>query len=259
MLVSDVTPPIVTCPGSIDLATNSGCLFVGDLLPANVLDDCTESDDIELTNDAPAALVLGETMVTWTAIDGGGNRSTCTVDVSVEDREDPQIICPLDIVVPCDDPEGAVVDFAASATDACETQLQFSYAPVSGSVFPVGDSIVTCAARDSSGNSTTCTFTVTVECGGGQIPGDCNQDGAFDISDPVCVLGFLFLGRPEALPCGDGRGDDPSNRELYAWGGDTLDLSSAVRGLRFLFFGGIPHPLAGDCVALPGCPDKCES
>lgn len=170
VIVKDVTLPVLTCPAEIDLAANSGCLFVGDLPVPEVFDDCTASESIELTSDAPDALVLGETVVTWTAVDAGGNRAMCAVNVTVEDREDPQIVCPEDIVVRCDNDEGAVVDFTATATDACETDLQFSFAPVPGSVFPVGESIVTCAARDSSGNSTTCTFTVTVLCGGRQMP-----------------------------------------------------------------------------------------
>lgn len=34
-----------------------------------------------------------------------------------------------------------------------------------------------------------------------QRPGDCNQDGVFDISDLICRLIFLFLSRPATLPC----------------------------------------------------------
>ena len=257
VVVRDLIPPVLTCPSDLSLAANSGCLFVGDVPLPEVDDDCTEVGEIELTSDAPTALLLGGTVVTWTAVDASGNTSSCAVNVTVEDVEEPQITCPDNIVVACGGDEGVVVDFAATAVDGCAQELQVSYAPAPGTLFPAGESVVTCAARDASGNSMTCTFTVTVLCGGRQVPGDCNQDGALDISDPVCVLGFLFLGRPSKLPCGDGRGSDPSNGELYAWGGESLDLSSAVRALQFLFFGGDPHPLGSECVTLPGCPDRC--
>lgn len=92
---------------------------------------------------------------------------------------------------------------------------------------------------------------------GRQLPGDCNQDGRFDISDPVCVLGALFLGEPELFPCGSGISDDPANLFLLSANGDAaLDVSDAVYLLERLFVGGPPHAQGSDCIAILGCPDS---
>jgi hypothetical protein len=98
--------------------------------------------------------------------------------------------------------------------------------------------------------------------GGRQLPGDCNQDRTLDVSDAICLFGFLFLGAPVALPCGDGTVADPGNVRLADWQGDrAIDLSDGIGLLQFLFAGGAPHALASPeapatgCVPMEGCPD----
>lgn len=95
-----------------------------------------------------------------------------------------------------------------------------------------------------------------VVAGGLQVPSDCNQDGKADISDAVCLLGHLFTGNPEFLPCGDGTVSDPANRTLYNANGDAsgADLSDAVYLLLFLFVGGPPPVLGLVCTPIEGCP-----
>ena len=62
--------------------------------------------------------------------------------------------------------------------------------------------------------------------GGLQRPGDTNQDGRTDLSDAVSLLGHLFIGSPERLPCGDGVVADPGNAVLLDLNGDTqIDLA----------------------------------
>jgi len=95
--------------------------------------------------------------------------------------------------------------------------------------------------------------------GGFQRPGDCNQDGTLDLSDGVCLLGHLFQGKPETLPCAGGTKDDPDNLALLSSNGDSdVDLSDAVYVLQFLFAGGPPPALGAACVEIEGCPDRCE-
>jgi hypothetical protein len=92
-------------------------------------------------------------------------------------------------------------------------------------------------------------------CGGGvRVPGDCNEDGSIDISDGICLLGFLFLGAGP-LPCGDGGASDTANLQLLDGNGDGgIDLSDAVRLFQYLFAGGPPHVLGAACITIPGCP-----
>jgi hypothetical protein len=98
------------------------------------------------------------------------------------------------------------------------------------------------------------------ECTGsepeGQVPGDCNLDRRLDLSDGICLLGFLFLQSPDRLPCGDGKASDPANRTLVDFNGDgRTDLSDAVSVFNFLFLGGAPHILGVQPVVIDGCPD----
>ena len=97
-----------------------------------------------------------------------------------------------------------------------------------------------------------------VASGGLQIPGDCTQDGNLDISDPICLLGHLFLGSPEVLPCDGGTTVDPGNLLLLDSNGDAdIDLSDPVYLLGYLFLGSGPPAGGTECTAMAGCPDAC--
>jgi hypothetical protein len=93
---------------------------------------------------------------------------------------------------------------------------------------------------------------------GQQVPGDCDQDGLVAITDAVCFFGFLFLGEPAALPCGDGGASEAPNLELLDFDRTArLDLADGILLLDYLFRGGAAHPLGVDCAAIAGCPDAC--
>ncbi|MCX6903266.1 MAG: HYR domain-containing protein [Verrucomicrobia bacterium] len=78
------------------------------------------------------------------------------------DTEPPQISCPANLATNTTGACGQVADFAANATDNCAVSSTVCL-PASGSAFPVGTNSVTCVATDSSGNSASCSFTVTVQ------------------------------------------------------------------------------------------------
>jgi hypothetical protein len=91
-----------------------------------------------------------------------------------------------------------------------------------------------------------------------QFAGDCNQDQRIDIADAPCLFGFLFVGRPGRLPCGDGAAADPGNLALLDWNGDArIDISDGIGELNYLFIGGPHHWRGRECVSMPGCPDRC--
>jgi hypothetical protein len=68
--------------------------------------------------------------------------------------------------------------------------------------------------------------------------GDTNGDGNMDLSDPIAVLGYLFLGN-SAPPCLDAADLDDSG---------ILDLTDAVYSLSSQFMGGPPPESP-----FPGC------
>jgi Tol biopolymer transport system component len=73
------------------------------------------------------------------------------------------------IVVPADRPDGTVVTYEVTATDAVDPNPTVSCSPPSGSVFPIGDTTVNCTATDASGNSAKGSFSIHVQGIGEQL------------------------------------------------------------------------------------------
>jgi hypothetical protein len=94
---------------------------------------------------------------------GGGGSDTCTFTVTVNDTQPPVITCPANVtaVTPTITDPCAVVNFTTTASDNCPGVVVVCNPP-SGSCFPVGVTTVTCTATDASGNTATCSFTVSV-------------------------------------------------------------------------------------------------
>ena len=124
----------------------------------------SESTDImeitTITNDAPEVFPLGETIVTWTATDSSGNSASATQTITVVDTTSPTIIAPVNVEVEATSMENNLVEFEfAEASDQVEISTITNDAPT---VFPLGETIVTWTATDSSGNSASATQTITV-------------------------------------------------------------------------------------------------
>jgi T5SS/PEP-CTERM-associated repeat protein len=101
----------------------------------------------------------GITTVTCTTESG----TNCNFTVTVNDTVPPTITCPANIVTNVPEAEtSAVVNYSAPFVfDNCGV-ISTNSLPPPGSVFPLGVTVVTCAATDTSGNTNTCSFTVTV-------------------------------------------------------------------------------------------------
>jgi predicted extracellular nuclease len=70
---------------------------------------------------------------------------------------------PADHTAEAAGPDGAVVSYEApSATDNLDTAVVVACSPVSGSLFPLGNTGVTCSAQDAAGNPAEASFTVSV-------------------------------------------------------------------------------------------------
>ena len=116
----------------------------------------------EITTDGSSAdnYVLTRT---WTATDECGNINTHTQIITVQDTEAPVVSCPANITEFATSAGGAVVTYAApTATDNCDTSIDITSTPASGTVFPIGTTTVAVDAFDNEGNTHQCTFTVTV-------------------------------------------------------------------------------------------------
>lgn len=105
----------------------------------------------------------GTTEVTATATDSAGNNASATFKVTVRDTTAPSVSCPADIVVnAAPGASTAAVNFNVTANDTVSA-VTVTSSPASGSAFPVGVTTVSVTARDAAGNTSTCSFTVTVK------------------------------------------------------------------------------------------------
>ena len=88
--------------------------------------------------------------------------ATATYTFTVADTAPPILTMPAPIVAPATSAAGAVVTFAPTAADVVDPSPTTVCAPLSGTVFAVGVTTVSCTATDASGNTATASFPVTV-------------------------------------------------------------------------------------------------
>lgn len=182
--VTDTEAPIVQCPSDVTVSADAGMCSASNvqLGTLNITDNCTTTS----SNDAPSVFLVGTTVVTHTVTDAGGNVTTCMQNVIVTDDEAPVIgTCPPDVIM-C---PGVVQFLQPFATDNCNLSISQVSGPTSGSVLTPGTYVVVFAATDSSGNSDSCAFDITV-----------NSNPVITTSNPstVCVTdgSLTLIGSP---------------------------------------------------------------
>ncbi len=106
---------------------------------------------------------FGETTVTCSAEDSLGNEGSSTFTVTIRDSTGPVLELPEDITVEATGANGAAVEFTVSAEDAVDNEVGVDCNYTSGATFPLGTTTVTCSATDSRDNTTSGSFTITVE------------------------------------------------------------------------------------------------
>jgi len=170
--VVDNTPPVVTPPADVTAYTGPGATscgtFVSDatLGTASATDNCPGVSGVTRSG-VPSGnfFPVGTTTVTYSATDAHGNTGTATQTVTVIDNTPPVISCPANVTLEPTCPSGAIATYTTPVgTDNCPGAVTTRTAGgASGSVFPIGTTTVTYTATDASGNSASCSFTVTVK------------------------------------------------------------------------------------------------
>jgi alpha-tubulin suppressor-like RCC1 family protein len=92
-----------------------------------------------------------------TAIAAGVSHSVASIDTT-----SPLLTTPGSIVVAAASSSGSIVSFNVTASDPDDAAGPVSCSPVSGSLFPLGTTSVSCSSTDAHGNTGTAAFTVTV-------------------------------------------------------------------------------------------------
>jgi hypothetical protein len=158
----DTEPPRITCPNNV---TNWVCTPNGGPVTYTVsaTDDCDTNVTIVCVPPSGSNFPPGSTLVDCVATDDCGNKDQCRFFVFVrQDTEPPRLNCPEKIEICTCSPNGTNVTFHVTATDDCDTNVTIVCNPPSGSNFPPGTTTVTCTARDDCGNTSDCSFPVTV-------------------------------------------------------------------------------------------------
>jgi hypothetical protein len=154
---------IQDCPADITVNTDpSNCNAIVTWTEPTVSGTCS---GIAMTSShSPGDLFSpGVTVVRYIASDIYTNGDTCEFSVTVTDNELPVFSsCPSDITIGADDEYcGNTATWEVpTASDNCGVTVTSSHVP--GDFFGVGTTVVTYTAEDPSGNSTTCSFNVTV-------------------------------------------------------------------------------------------------
>ncbi|MDF2157820.1 HYR domain-containing protein [Algoriphagus sp. CAU 1675] len=165
VLVLDELKPVITnVPANISVNNDAGVCGTVVTWTEPIASDNCEIATFASDHTSGDAFPVGETLVTYTAIDIHGNTETASFTVTVTDNELPVITnVPADISVNNDTGVcGAVVTWTEPiAADNCGIE-SFNADQVNGAVFPVGTTTVTYTATDIHGNSETASFTITV-------------------------------------------------------------------------------------------------
>jgi len=111
---------------------------------------------------------IGVTTVNCTATNAFGS-DTGSFTIEVYDAT-PPVLSLQDITTAATSPDGAIVTFNPTATDAETGPAPVVCSPASGSQFPIGTTLVVCTATDGYGNVALGTFTVTVNAGDATPP-----------------------------------------------------------------------------------------
>ncbi|HRH70488.1 MAG TPA: HYR domain-containing protein, partial [Flavobacteriales bacterium] len=167
-IVDNTPPSFNNCPTNITVnAASNACSASVTWNPPTVSDNCTGATISQTAGQAPGStFAVGTHIITYTALDAENNPATCSFIITVNDITDPTFtMCPSDIAVEAPAGAcGAVVNYTIpTATDNCGTvTISRNAGPASGSVFPVGTTLVRHRATDSAGRFSECSFWVTV-------------------------------------------------------------------------------------------------
>ena len=163
--VGDATPPTISCPADVLTNTDLGLCTVSNVVIGTATATNNSGGHVTVINDAPGTFPTGTNAVVWTATDGCGNSSSCTQQVIVVDNEPPTISgCPTNLTVSCAGSVPVPDISSVTATDNCSAvTVSWLSDTITNQTCPNRYTVLRAyQATDASGNSATCTQTITV-------------------------------------------------------------------------------------------------
>jgi hypothetical protein len=166
-VIDNENPVINGLPSNITITNNTGvCGATVSWNAPTTADNCfaTIAQTGGVSNGG--VFPIGTTTVTYTATDLAGNNISASFTVTVNDTENPTIVnLPSNINVSNDiNVCGAIATWTAptSADNCSGHSIAQTAGLASGSVFPIGTTVITYTATDASGNQSSSSFNVTV-------------------------------------------------------------------------------------------------
>jgi hypothetical protein len=163
IFVADYGAPFVKVPDRIRVEATS---------PAGAYVEFTATAEDTIDGELPVScdpksgslFAVGETIVQCVATDSSLNQGhgEFVVEVVAGPKEELLLRLPPDIQAEATGADGAEVEFEVTAYGTSDPNPEVECEPKSGSVFPIGSTVVKCVARDSLGNSAEGSFNVTV-------------------------------------------------------------------------------------------------
>jgi hypothetical protein len=166
-VVDTIAPELNCIPGVAELDINGNVVVDEDVIEGSVLtDNCTNG--LSFVSGTPTSFdcsQVGPQAVTFVFSDGSGNTTSCTTTVDVQDNLDPIAVC-QDITVNLLG-NGTVSinpgEVDGGSFDNCATYTYVGVTPSTFDCDDIGPNPVTLTVVDNSGNTSSCTATVTVQ------------------------------------------------------------------------------------------------
>jgi hypothetical protein len=159
------TPPTLHLPADMTLEGNTtGGRFVTYSAFATDAEDAT-APAVTCSPASGAKFLVGPpTTVSCQTTDSGGLTTTGSFQITVQDTTKPTLVgMPGDVTLTTSDPGGTTLTYTKpTASDIVDDSPTVSCDVASGDPVPVGDTPVTCTAKDQSGNTASDSFTVHV-------------------------------------------------------------------------------------------------
>jgi len=179
--VVDNAAPNITCPNDLVICNDEGACAWTSTSAINPLftDGCATSTTYTVVTPSGTStgigsaageiLDFGVNTITYVVDDGNGNTASCMFTVTVEDCEDPEILCPADLILECqiDDEATEISNWLASiiGKDNCDTDLDFTTAQLL-EIAECGQTSTRqfqFTATDDAGNESVCFANVIIE------------------------------------------------------------------------------------------------
>ncbi len=166
IIVEDIQDPeLVNMPSDITVNNDPGICEAQVIWIDPIASDNCSIDTIVQSASSGDSFPEGESIVTYTVTDIHGNQVTKSFTITVNDNEEPQVVCQGDISTDFDQNcEFVILDYTGdlvTLSDNCTNaeNIILTQTPAEGTII-TESTLITIEARDESGNTSSCTFNV---------------------------------------------------------------------------------------------------